>query len=129
MQGSFHVGTTMYAEGRDNFKPKPITEEDLENVERTKEYEKLTNNKDGQPSHLLFGHGPTQDTFEKRDFGTTNTLFYDKKMKTETLINPHFFHDKKENRDFFVTNSKMEDVPTLFAPAPNTKFHRRTQKF
>lgn len=28
----------------------------------------------------------------KRDFGTTNELFYNKQMKTETLINPHFYH-------------------------------------
>jgi len=30
------------------------------------------NLKDGVPNHLFLGHGPTQDHFERRDFGTTN---------------------------------------------------------
>ena len=50
--------------------------------------------KRGQPLNLFFGHGATQQDFDKRDFGTTNNLFYEKKMKTETLINPHFYHSK-----------------------------------
>ena len=130
MRGSYNPGSTMYYEGRENFAQKAVTEDEIENEEGYKEYEKaVTNNKAGQPSHILFGHGPTQDVFEKRDFGTTNNLFYEKKMKTETLINPHYYHEKKENRDFFVTNAKPEDVPTLFAPAKDKTFHRVTQKF
>jgi hypothetical protein len=48
--------------------------------------------KKGTKTHLFFGHGATQEDFEKRDFGTSNNLFFEKKMKTETLINPHFYH-------------------------------------
>lgn len=48
--------------------------------------------KNGTQGHLFFGHGATQNDFTKRDFGTTNQLFFEKKMKTETLINPHFYH-------------------------------------
>ena len=67
---------------------------------------------------MFFGHGATQHEFDKRDFGTSNELFYEKKMKTETLINPHFYHGKDclltllvENKkiDNFTTNAKLED--------------------
>ena len=130
MQDGYNPGTTMYVAGRDNFPQKPTTEEEIENEEGYKEYEKVVaSTKTGQPSHILFGHGANQNAFEKCDFGTTNSLFYDKKMKTETLINPHYYHDKKENRDFFVTNSKTEDVPTLFAPTVNKTYFKRSQKF
>ena len=54
----------------------------------------IENLKRGTQSHLFFGHGATQADFVKRDFGTSNQLFYEKKMKTETLINPHFYHGK-----------------------------------
>ena len=78
--------------------------------------------KKGQPNHLFFGHGATQDDFAKRDFGTSNQLFYEKKMKTETLINPHFYHsilknflysitDDNKPLDKLVTNAKLEDQP------------------
>ena len=30
----------------------------------------------GVKKHLFVGHGPTQDEFEKRDFATTNDVFY-----------------------------------------------------
>ena len=49
----------------------------------------IDNLRDGVPNHLFLGHGPNQKDFEKRDFGTTNDMFYDKKMKVETMINPH----------------------------------------
>ena len=52
------------------------------------------NKRNGQASHIFFGHGANQHDFEKRDFGTTNELFYNHKMKTDTLINPHFYHSK-----------------------------------
>ncbi len=57
--------------------------------------------KKGTKNHLFFGHGATQDDFVKRDFGTSNQLFYEKKMKTETLINPHFYHCKNYYNNFY----------------------------
>mmetsp|Transcript_1060 Transcript_1060/g.932 ORF Transcript_1060/g.932 Transcript_1060/m.932 type:complete len:172 (+) Transcript_1060:38-553(+) len=130
VQANYSLANTMYQGGRDNFAQKPVTEEEIEAEEGYKEYEKsVINNKQGESSHLLFGHGPTQDAFEKRDFGTTNQLFFDKKMKTETLINPHLYHDIKDKRDFFVTNAKPEDTPTLFGPKLGKTFGRKTQKF
>ena len=31
----------------------------------------------GVPNHLFLGHGPNQEDFEKRDFGTTNNMFFE----------------------------------------------------
>ena len=50
--------------------------------------------KNGTSGHLFFGHGPDQKDFVKRDFGTTNEMFYEKKMKADTLVNPHFYPSK-----------------------------------
>ena len=33
----------------------------------------------GIKGNIMFGHGKTQDVFEKRDFVTTNDLVYDKR--------------------------------------------------
>ena len=35
-------------------------------------------------------------------------------MKTEKLINPHYYHDENKKIDTFVTNAKIEDAATLF---------------
>ena len=56
----------------------------------------------GIKGHIMFGHGATQDTFEKRDFVTTNDLVYEKRQKVETIINPHTFES-----DFGKSRSKM----------------------
>ena len=45
----------------------------------------------GINGHIMFGHGPTQGTFEKRDFCTTNEIMYEQREKVETLINPNNF--------------------------------------
>lgn len=33
----------------------------------------------GIQGHIMFGHGANQDTFEKRDFATTNDLMFEKR--------------------------------------------------
>ena len=43
-------------------------------------------------------------------------------MKTETMINPHFYHEEPVKRDFFVTNAKIEDQSTLFKPPAKSEF-------
>ena len=45
----------------------------------------------GVKHHILTGHGSTQDTFERRDFVTTNDMVYDRKQKVESIIDPHRF--------------------------------------
>ena len=66
----------------------------------------IVNIKKGQQTHLFFGHGATQEAFEKRDFGTINELFYDKRMKTDTLINPHYYHGNLISCKLFVRWNK-----------------------
>ena len=41
-------------------------------------YKAIVDCKVGTQSHLLFGHGATQDAFEIRDIGTVNDSVYDK---------------------------------------------------
>ena len=64
--------------------------------------------RNGTEAHLFFGHGATQHEFDKRDFGTSNELFYEKKMKTETLINPHFYHGTYDILTFLADNKKID---------------------
>ena len=118
----YDLGNSMFGAGRNGFKEKPTTEDAIASEEGAKEQEAKTTifTKKGQPGHILMGHGANQDSFEKRDFGTTNELFFEKKMKTETLINPHFYHNEKVKRDYFVTNARLEDTATLFKPQPVT---------
>ena len=35
---------------------------------------------------MLFGHGPTKDTFEARSFGTVNEAVYQNLQKTQSFI-------------------------------------------
>ena len=79
----------------------------------------LDNFKEGVPNHLFLGHGPNQEDFERRDFGTTNDMFFERKLKTEVMINPHttvcklllslisVAHTKPFDK--LHTNSKIED--------------------
>ena len=71
-------GSMMYA-GRDNFTPKATTEDEIVQEKAGQEFAKTeVDLKHGQPMHILFGHGATQQAFEKRDFGTCHDLFYEK---------------------------------------------------
>ena len=56
--------------------------------------EHLVEFRQGVKSHIFFGHGATQQAFEKRDFGTTNEMVYANKQRTEAMINPHYYHGK-----------------------------------
>ena len=65
---------------------------------------------------MFFGHGPTADTFEKRDFTTTNNMVYEQKQKIETIINPNNFQDGKDmTLSKMQVNSKQADLPQMFA--------------
>ena len=67
------------------------------------DYEKLMiDRKRGVKHHLLTGHGATQETFEKRDFATTNDVMLGQRANVETLINPNTFEG-----DFTKTRSKQ----------------------
>ena len=126
MKSRFDLTNTMYSHGRENYPTKPVTEDEIVADAGYKEYAKVFKDKRGQPGHILMGHGATQDAFEKRDFATTNELFFDKKMKTETLINPHFYDNTKCKKDYFVTNAKLEDTATLFKPKPKSEIKSKS---
>ena len=109
-QAKFNMGSSMFAY---DFPPK--TTEDLLADKEQKEYEKIVSNlKYGVPNHLFLGHGPTQEHFERRDFGTTNQMFYDKKMNAQTLISSHFYNSDNKHLDKLHTNAKIEDAAPIF---------------
>lgn len=71
-------------------------------------------NKLGVKSHLFFGHGPTDATFEKRDLCTTNQMVYEQRQKVDQIIDPHLHVIDKTGRHKFNCNSKSEDLPNVF---------------
>ena len=75
----------------------------------------LQRNKRGLANHLFTGHGATQDTFEKRDFATTNDMVFGDKKDIETIINPHTFEsDAGKTRSKQFINTKAADLPSMF---------------
>eukprot|EP00344_Euplotes_crassus_P010018 CAMPEP_0197006614 /NCGR_PEP_ID=MMETSP1380-20130617/36123_1 /TAXON_ID=5936 /ORGANISM="Euplotes crassus, Strain CT5" /LENGTH=146 /DNA_ID=CAMNT_0042426275 /DNA_START=53 /DNA_END=493 /DNA_ORIENTATION=- len=120
MHDGFSMDKTMFAAGRDNFVAKPVTEDEIEAEEGYKEYETaVCYTTKGQPNHILIGHGPTQGTFETREFATTNETFYGKAPNA----------DKTTQRDLFLTNTKQDDIPTLFKPTPDRTHFKKSEKF
>lgn len=73
----------------------------------------------GTQSHLLFGHGATQDAFENRDLGTTNTEVFEKLQKTNTFTNPHYNVDGLSGPSLnkHQINARVEDLPQVFGGA------------
>ena len=71
----------------------------------------------GTQSHLLFGHGATQNSFEWRDIGTTNDNVYDKLQKTNTFIASTYYMDGREGKTLnkFQFNTKEADVAPMFS--------------
>ena len=75
----------------------------------------MIDRKRGVKHHILSGHGATQDTFEKRDFATTNDMVYERRAPVETIINPHTFEsDAGRTRSKQQINTQANDLPTMF---------------
>ena len=69
----------------------------------------------GLSHHLLKGHGATQDTFEQRDFATTNDMVYEKRVDTETIITSQRFEgDLRQTRSKQQVNTAQSDLPSMF---------------
>ena len=69
----------------------------------------------GINGHIMFGHGPTQDTFEKRDYATTNQVMYEERQKVDTLINPNNWQgDTGRPRQTQHVNASVNEVPAMF---------------
>ena len=65
--------------------------------------------------HLFTGHGSTQDTFEKRDFATTNDMVYERKARIDQIIDPNTFEsDMGKTRSKQYVNTQASDLPTMF---------------
>jgi len=94
-RAQYNMGNTMMGFGRENFKSKPTTEDEI--VE-----EQISGMK----------RAP-DDGKAIKDYGTMNDMFFEKKMATETMINPHFNHKECKKLNKEVTNMKVEDLPVL----------------
>ena len=86
----------------------------LEEKEYNDYHNAMVENKNGMQSHLFFGHGPTQDRFDKRDLATTNDLVYGDLKKTAEIIDPHMDQtDGGRARTKLITNAKQEELPSM----------------
>jgi hypothetical protein len=80
-QGKFHEGNSMYSQ----YIPKITQQDILESKESKDEQELCGLNQNGIPGHILVGHGPELEHFERRDIGTTHLLSYDNKQKAHEI--------------------------------------------
>ena len=72
------------------------TQQDLLEEKEYKDYEvNCELNPRGIPGHLLTGHGPELNDFERRDIATTKNLSYDAKQKANEITASMTYH--KEN--------------------------------
>ena len=69
----------------------------------------------GLSHHLLKGHGAAQDTFEQRDFATTNDCVYERRQDTETFVaSTRFEGDMRQTRSKQQVNLNQSDLPSMF---------------
>lgn len=65
-----------------NTSPEPVKGDDV--------FVNNMNNPRGLGKHLLFGHGPTQDHFDARDFRTSYDLTMNNKVPAHQTVESHF---------------------------------------
>ena len=94
----------------------PKTREMILEEQKYADYEKaMIDRKRGVQHHIFTGHGATQETFEKRDFATTNDMVYERRAPVETIINPHTFEsDAGRTRSKQQINTQAADLPSMF---------------
>lgn len=76
----------------------------------------MVDRKRGVKHHILVGHGSTQDTFERRDFVTTNDMVFDRRAPVEDIIHPHRFEEPNPGKTVRQQqiNTNVKDLPTMF---------------
>ena len=75
----------------------------------------MVDRKRGVQHHIIVGHGASQETFEKRDFATTNDMVYERREKVETIIDPQTFEsDMRQTRSKQYVNTQAADLPSMF---------------
>ena len=94
----------------------PTTQQDiLENKER-KDYEGMCAlNQNGIPGHILIGHGPELEHFERRDIGTTHVMSYTDKLKAPQITDSMNYQMLNTGVDKKHINTRPEDLN----PDPN----------
>ena len=88
------------SEAHDKFSPQEIERPQPPSGTEFEQFKTHLHPGSGQPHHLLFGHGPTQDHFEKRGFETTYDNFMERDRKPGPKKIP------------ILINTVAEDIPT-----------------
>jgi hypothetical protein len=78
-------------------------------------------NRHGVKSHLFFGHGPTNESFEKRDLCTTNSLVYEQRQKVDTIIDPHIHEVDSTTKHLYQVNARADDLAPMFGSTQTRK--------
>ena len=67
-------------------------------------------NQNGIAGHLLVGHGPELEHFERRDIGSTHLMSYDLKMKAPEITDSMTYTILNTGVDKKKINTKEEDL-------------------
>eukprot|EP01017_Pseudomicrothorax_dubius_P046689 TRINITY_DN8266_c0_g1_i2.p1 TRINITY_DN8266_c0_g1~~TRINITY_DN8266_c0_g1_i2.p1 ORF type:complete len:139 (-),score=34.99 TRINITY_DN8266_c0_g1_i2:36-452(-) len=88
--------------------------------EKTKEVEELDrfvySTVRGEQAHILFGHGPRDSDFEKREYKTNYQLSFNEKVGTTKFLDSKFKTDTvrtKAGLDVLAENPHYRDIPAL----------------
>ena len=75
----------------------------------------MISKKRGLNNNFFIGHGPKQETFDKRDFATTNDMVYERRARIDEIIDPNTFEsDMGKTRSKQFVNTKVADLPSMF---------------
>ena len=98
------------------YESQPKTRQMIQAEAEFQEYDSnMRDMRHGIKNHIFFGHGPTQDTFEKRDMATTNDMMFEKRVGIESAINPNTFEgDAGRTRSQQQVNVRGNDLPSMF---------------
>ena len=91
------------------------TQQDILEEKEYKDYEiNCELNQNGIPGHILVGHGPELDHFERRDIATTKNLSYGERQDAKQITHSMTYHKGNTNVSKFQINTRSEDVPQVF---------------
>ena len=67
-------------------------------------------NQNGISGHLLTGHGPELEHFERRDIGTTHLMSYRDKLKADQITDSYFYTIQNTGVDKKMVNTQASDL-------------------
>ena len=110
MQAKYHEGNTMYA-----FEVHQKTQQEILEEKEYQDYKvNCELNQNGIPGHLLMGHGPELEHFERRDIATVKNLSYQNRETADQITHSMTYHKENTKVEKIKINTKEEDVPKLF---------------